>query len=186
MAKPYNLRIQAGTLKGRVISSIPSHIRPTGQRTRETLFNWLTPYIQGAKCLDLFGGSGILSFEALSRGAASSLCLDQDINTIKHIEQHASLFHLDTLKAQKHTLPNPFHIETCFDVVFIDPPFNLLSQDTILTWLQDHIKTHKDTLYYLERPAKEPRHTHWIIHREKKHSQVRFGLYQINSDSEAS
>src|SRR5271156_946176 len=76
-ARQRMLRIIAGQWRGRRFRFPPLEIRPTPDRVRETLFNWLQPRIEGAHCLDLFAGSGALGLEALSRGAASVLFVEQ-------------------------------------------------------------------------------------------------------------
>ena len=85
--KPGRLRIIGGYWRRRLIPvpDIPG-VRPTHDRIRETLFNWLMPYIQGAHCLDLFAGSGILGFEALSRGAKHVSFVDKDTKVIYHLK----------------------------------------------------------------------------------------------------
>ncbi|MGC6403795.1 MAG: 16S rRNA (guanine(966)-N(2))-methyltransferase RsmD [Candidatus Comchoanobacterales bacterium] len=179
MTQNYTIRIQAGSLKGRILTCTTNHVRPTGQRTRETLFNWLTPYIHQAKCLDIFSGTGILAFEAISRGAQSCLCLDRSIQCIEHISQHADLFNCNNLSTQKHLFPNPLTHTEPFDIIFIDPPFNSISQSSIIQWVKEHQHVHSETLIYFERHAREPLDHQWHIHREKKYSNVCFGLYQL-------
>ncbi|MFO1436600.1 MAG: RsmD family RNA methyltransferase [Gammaproteobacteria bacterium] len=78
---PGRVRIIAGQWRGRFVDVADAEaLRPTGARLRETLFNWLAPIIEGARCLDLFAGSGILGLEAASRGAASVTLVDSDAN----------------------------------------------------------------------------------------------------------
>ena len=85
------LRIVGGMWRGRRISfaDIPG-LRPTPDRVRETLFNWLQPFIVGARCLDLFAGSGALGFEAASRGAREVLMLDVNPRAIGQLRQAAA------------------------------------------------------------------------------------------------
>jgi len=101
-------------------------LRPTPDRVRETLFNWLAPYISGARVLDPFTGSGALYLEALSRGASMALALDLNANAIASLRKH-----LDTLKCGQGQLLQSDALRyletqpaTAFDVVFLDPPFN--------------------------------------------------------------
>ena len=90
------IQIIAGHWRGRKISVASSPgLRPTGSRVRETLFNWLAPYINAARCLDLFAGSGILSFEALSRGAKHCTALDNHHEAIKHLTNNRNLIGSD-------------------------------------------------------------------------------------------
>src|SRR5262249_12574557 len=87
---PNKLRIIAGRWRG-VPISFPAHseIRPTPDRVRETLFNWLAPAIVDARCLDLFAGSGALAFEALSRGAREVVCIERDRAVVRHLQDTA-------------------------------------------------------------------------------------------------
>src|SRR5687768_3311404 len=87
---PNQLRIIPGRWRG-VPISFPAHpeIRPTPDRVRETLFNWLQPAIVDARCLDLFAGSGALGFEALSRGAREVVCVERDRDVVRHLHEIA-------------------------------------------------------------------------------------------------
>ncbi|MGB5133433.1 MAG: RsmD family RNA methyltransferase, partial [Steroidobacteraceae bacterium] len=76
--KPNELRIIGGEWRGRRIRFAAPGIRPTPDRVRETLFNWLAPFVEGSRCLDLFAGSGALGLEALSRGAAAATFVESD------------------------------------------------------------------------------------------------------------
>ncbi len=106
-------------------------LRPTPDRVRETLFNWLQPVIHGARCLDLFAGSGALGLEALSRGATEVVMVDCDAQVTaflrRHIENlHAQGAHLVQMDALQYLAADP--PPAAFDIVFLDPPFrhNLL------------------------------------------------------------
>ncbi|CAK0780059.1 Ribosomal RNA small subunit methyltransferase D [Gammaproteobacteria bacterium] len=119
------VRIIGGTLRGRhlVVPNLPG-LRPTPDRVRETLFNWLQPAITGACCLDLFAGSGALGFEAASRGAARVVSLDNSATAIRQLRQQCRHFGLAAVEViQGNALawlggsPEPF------DLVFLDPPF---------------------------------------------------------------
>jgi len=124
------IRIIGGQWRGRklLISEHPE-VRPTPDRVRETLFNWLAPLINGACCLDLFAGSGALGFEALSRGASQVVMIDQSPVVVKCLRTQ-----LNTLKATNARIYQaqiPLHwpvFSTVFDIIFLDPPYreNLL------------------------------------------------------------
>jgi 16S rRNA (guanine966-N2)-methyltransferase len=119
------LRLVGGRHRGRKLK-FPSArgLRPTADRTRETLFNWLAPVINGSVCLDLFAGSGALGFEALSRGARHVTMLEMAMPVFRQLQQNA-----DLLGETEHT--ELLHqSDRQFDVIFIDPPFkeNLLEQ----------------------------------------------------------
>src|SRR5262245_50763453 len=120
------LRIIGGALRGRRWSfpDAPG-LRPTPDRVRETLFNWLAPHIGGMRVLDLFAGSGALAFEALSRGAASALLVEQDRATAANLRATAQRFGLAATRieggdALAFLRVQPAH--SC-DLVFLDPPF---------------------------------------------------------------
>ncbi|MGB9429504.1 MAG: 16S rRNA (guanine(966)-N(2))-methyltransferase RsmD [Gammaproteobacteria bacterium] len=125
-------RIIAGLWRRRRLSfpDLPG-IRPSPDRVRETLFNWLMYRIAGARCLDLFAGSGALGLEALSRGAAGVLFVDRERQVLEALREHLDLLHADggeLLQADALTfLRGPARP---FDIVFLDPPFDstLLAQ----------------------------------------------------------
>ncbi len=124
------VRIIGGQWRGRklVVPSLPD-LRPTPDRVRETLFNWLSPVIAGAYCLDPFAGSGALGFEALSRGAAKVIMIDQSSHVVKILEEQAKLFKTNSAEIYCGKMPEQFKKpDQSFDVVFLDPPFkeNLL------------------------------------------------------------
>lgn len=117
------IRIIGGKWRGRKIS-VPDlpNLRPTPNRVRETLFNWLAPYIENAVCLDPFAGSGALGFEALSRGAAKVVMVDQSIEVIKQLKKQAEL--LKTSEAEVYQARAPQLLKPGkFNIVFLDPPF---------------------------------------------------------------
>jgi 16S rRNA (guanine966-N2)-methyltransferase len=118
-------RIIAGQWRRRRLKFPPAPgIRPSPDRVRETLFNWLMHSITGARCLDLFAGSGALGLEALSRGASNVLFIDQERQVVDALRTH-----LDTLKAdngevmQSEALAFLRTPRQVFDIVFLDPPF---------------------------------------------------------------
>jgi len=119
------LRIIAGRWRGRKFRFPPLDIRPTPDRVRETLFNWLAPRIESAYCLDLFAGSGALGLEALSRGAAEVMFVEQARAAAGAIERLLADWHASggTVLCQEAvgylSAPAPRR----FDVVFLDPPY---------------------------------------------------------------
>jgi 16S rRNA (guanine966-N2)-methyltransferase len=119
------VRIIGGRWRGRKIRFPPAaDIRPSPDRVRETLFNWLAPMIRGARCLDLFAGSGALGFESLSRGAASVVVLDRDPAVVRHLKSLAIELAPDAASVIQADaagwLAGPAEP---FDIVFLDPPF---------------------------------------------------------------
>jgi len=119
------LRIIGGTLRSRKIPfAVDAGVRPTPDRVRETLFNWLQPVIQGARCLDLYSGSGALSFEALSRGGAAVVMVDEDLRVIQQLQKNADLLHANHVQIEwSDALEFLLRKAQPFDVVFLDPPF---------------------------------------------------------------
>ena len=119
------VRIIGGKYRGKKIT-FPDKItlRPTPDRVRETVFNWLMHDIHQAKCLDAFAGSGALGFEAFSRGASQVILLEQDLATYSHLKKIAitlssenlEVIHANTLDYLK-TTPNQY------DIIFLDPPY---------------------------------------------------------------
>src|SRR5512143_2697984 len=123
--QPNQVRIIGGEWRGRKLHFPQSPgIRPTPDRVRVTVFNWLQMHLAGKRCLDLYAGSGALGFEALSRGARETVFLDTDVEAVRHVVQmlqtlrcargHAVRMDARTYLSQP---PEPF------DVVFLDPPF---------------------------------------------------------------
>lgn len=119
------LRIIGGMHRGRILKFIPADgLRPTPDRVRETVFNWLQPVIAGARCLDMFAGSGAMGLEALSRGAAEVVFVESQQATADQIQQH--LHTLDAGNGYVYRQPASDFIRqaaSSFDVVFLDPPY---------------------------------------------------------------
>lgn len=126
-AHPRNaVRIVGGSWRGRKVRFPEGHdIRPSPDRVRETLFNWLAPHIRGARCLDLFAGSGVLGFEALSRGAAAVVLVEQDPVVVRHLGRLAAELApaAATLVVRAEALEWLAGPAQPFDVVFLDPPY---------------------------------------------------------------
>lgn len=134
-----SLRIIGGEWRGRKLNfPEATGLRPTADRVRETLFNWVAPRLTGARCLDLFAGSGALGLEALSRGAAHCDFVDNALCATQAISNH-----LITLSAQErgscHTTNALSFLETAdpYDIIFIDPPFAASLAPTVLTAILD-------------------------------------------------
>jgi 16S rRNA (guanine966-N2)-methyltransferase len=121
-------RIIAGKWRGRKISFDDAEgLRPTTDRIRETVFNWLQPYLSQSRCLDCFAGSGVLGFEALSRGAESVVFLEQNKKTVNNLKKNIDV--LDAVNIELHFVDTLQWLTSLqnnkkkFDVVFLDPPF---------------------------------------------------------------
>lgn len=120
------LRIVAGIWRSRVleIADLPG-LRPTSERIRETLFNWLTPHLAGARCLDLYAGTGALGLEALSRGAAAAIFVEKSPSAVAVLQLNVET--LEAAGADIKVADAVDYLRTAetkqFDIVFLDPPF---------------------------------------------------------------
>lgn len=178
------LRIIGGQWRGRKLDFIAEEgLRPTPDRIRETLFNWLAPDIHGARCADLFAGSGALGLEALSRGAAHCDFVDTSSVALRQLGAH--------LEALGASVAGHCHIGTCasflaeasapYDIVFLDPPF---SQDLVAPTaglLAQRKLLRPNALVYVETAAASPSPAvpgDWILHREKAAGGVAYRLYR--------
>ncbi|STZ56174.1 Ribosomal RNA small subunit methyltransferase D [Moraxella lacunata] len=148
------VRIIGGQFKRRSISFVDADgLRPTPDRLRETLFNWLMADIHDAKVLDVCAGSGVLGFEALSRGASHVVMIEPNptqARTIKHNADILKLTHsqLSIINGTAQTaLPT---LGTPFDIIFIDPPYALDIWHDIISSIIEHGLYHADTLCYIE------------------------------------
>ncbi len=181
------LRIIAGQWRSRQFNfPMAAGLRPTPNRVRETLFNWLAPYVEGAKALDLFAGSGALVLEALSRGAGSALALDLNPAAINSLRSH-----LQTLGCDNGQLLNTDALRyleqqpaTAFDLVFLDPPFNQNLLQAACTLLEEKGWLAADAWIYTESenpPSSLGLPGTWRLHREQKAGQVYYALWQRSS-----
>lgn len=178
------LRIIGGQWRGRKLLFPDSEgLRPTSDRVRETLFNWLAPVIQESNCLDLFSGSGALGLEALSRGAAATTLIDTSPKVCAQLR--GNLEQLDCSKAKVLTedaiawLSKGVSDEKPFDLVFIDPPFNRDLVQTCCQLLEAQDFLEEGAYIYIETELglqfEVP--DNWQLHREKKAGQVAYYLY---------
>jgi len=123
--EPNKVRIIGGRWRSRIVSfARAENVRPTPDRVRETLFNWLGQDLSGRNCLDLFAGSGALGFEALSRGAESVVMVDSNPLVIRSLRNNAArLGAREILLVQDDALEFLGNADARFDVIFIDPPY---------------------------------------------------------------
>lgn len=172
------LRVIGGQWRSRVIEfDAADGVRPTPDRVRQTLFDWLVPVIDGARCLDLYAGSGMLGIEALSRGAAHCSFIDDGLRQCQRIQAA-----LARLKSQDHEVLSQDsasfvrHSAQRYDVVFLDPPYGQGLLEQILPELPRVLKP--VNRIYLEWPQGEPPPLppHFELLREKKAGHVCFGL----------
>jgi len=176
------LRIVAGIWRSRLleIADVPG-LRPTAERIRETVFNWLTPHLAGARCLDLFAGTGALGLEALSRGAAEAVFIETSPTAVRTLQKNIA-----TLEATEVTVRCADAVKYLqdagpdrFDIIFLDPPFaddlhgdlcKLLDESTILA---------ADALVYIEEDRAKPEVVlppGWQTLKTKSAGNVRYSL----------
>ncbi len=177
------LRIIGGEWRGRKLSFLAAQgLRPTTDRVRETVFNWLAPWVPGARCLDLFSGSGALGLEALSRGAAVCEFVDLSAATCRQID-----LHLQTLGAVDRGATHAGGAEQFidhwpgqpFDLVFLDPPFGLGLAQPMLAALHTSTLLQPGALVYLECGGDEnypALPAGWEVIKDKRAGAVRYTL----------
>lgn len=176
------VRIIAGRLRGSklAVPDLPG-LRPTPDRVRETLFNWLAPMIEGARCLDLFAGTGALGIEALSRGADQVTFVERDPrlaaalrDNLARLGQAGGRVECADAAAFLHGTPTPF------DLAFLDPPFADERWEEAATALEAGGWLKPGALIYVEAPADAAPAlpAGWTPHREGRAGGVRYVLYR--------
>ncbi len=180
------LRIIGGEWKRRQLpfASVDG-LRPTPDRVRETLFNWLMWDIQNARVLDLCAGSGALSFEALSRGAHHVLMIEPNHIQAQFLKDNAKLLQAKNCQIQVATAQQTIaHLKDQFDLVFLDPPYSLNLWQELAIAVNPYIKV--NGFIYVEADQDLKRlvlPTTWKQIKETKAGSVRAGLYQkISAD----
>jgi 16S rRNA (guanine966-N2)-methyltransferase len=181
------LRVIGGQWRSRKLS-FPTieGLRPTPDRVRETLFNWLQNSVPGANCLDLFAGSGALGIEALSRGAAHCNFIDINSASCKTLKenlillkcQDGSVSQSDTTQWLKHQIQ--INNADQFDLVFLDPPFNKGLCQPLCEQLTESNLLSTRAYVYVETELNVELITPWRLHREKRSGQVHYRLYQVS------
>jgi 16S rRNA (guanine966-N2)-methyltransferase len=174
------LRIIAGTWRGRKLGFAPvPGVRPTPDRVRETLFNWLAPVVRGARCLDLYAGSGALGLEAASRGASEVVLVDNDALVARTLQEQVRVLNADQVRVA--AVDTGVYLRgpaRPFDVVFLDPPFreqrlpDALQQLEAGGWLADVAWVYLEA----ERELKLPLPSNWELYRSKTAGQVGYHL----------
>lgn len=179
---PGQVRIIAGRLRGSRLP-VPDRpgLRPTPDRVRETLFNWLQSVLPGARALDLFAGVGALGFEAASRGAAGVVMIEHDPALARSLYEQARRLQAEAVRVECADalvwLRRP--PAERFDLVFVDPPFAGELWPAVIAALAPHLAP--GARVYLESPADHapavPRD--WELLRENRTRRVRYALYRV-------
>ncbi len=187
--RPGRLRIVAGNWRSRLleIEDAPG-LRPTSERIRETLFNWLAPQLADARCLDLFAGSGALGLEALSRGAASCVFVENSARVVAALRKNIAA--LDAGGADVHEIDAIEYLkgldEVEFDVVFLDPPFAIDMYADLCRLLVERSLLAESARIYIEESRSTPATVlpeGWRILRTKNSGNVRYSLVSSGNNA---
>ena len=177
------IRLISGQWKGRKLPVREVEgLRPTTDRVKETLFNWLAADVRGSRCLDLFAGSGSLGFEALSRYASHVMMVEMDRGAAQQLAKN-----LQTLQSQQARIVNQDALTVLagpsepFDIIFLDPPFRRDLLDAACQRLEQGGWLSAEALIYIERESEGEAPelpANWLLLKDKQAGQVRYQLYQ--------
>lgn len=186
------LRVIGGDWRGRKLDFIPvDGLRPTPDRVRETLFNWLQSWVPGARCLDLFAGSGALGLEALSRGAESVTFIDSSNLSSQQLRQNLQLLkaqngevvQADVLQWLQQRITD---MEPRYDLVFMDPPYRMDLIQPCCELLEVHNLLAEKAMIYVETESElgSPAvPANWQEYRQKTAGQVSYRLFMRDENS---
>lgn len=180
------VRIIAGRYRGRKIRFPDTQgLRPSPDRVRVTLFNWLMPYLQHAVCLDAFAGSGALGFEACSRGAQHVDFVEQHPALLQSLQHHAGLFGVQQ-RIAIHKEDALRFLERApgerYDIIFLDPPFHAALYAPAIALIEARNLLKAGGLLYIESAQHQSLNTQeWSCLREKKAGQVHYYLFEKNA-----
>jgi 16S rRNA (guanine966-N2)-methyltransferase len=181
-SQPGRLRIVAGNWRSRLLEiANVEGLRPTSERIRETLFNWLSPHIAGARCLDLFAGTGALGLEALSRGAAEVVFVERSARAATTLAHNVQT--LEATAAVVHRGDASDYLrdagDSQFDIVFLDPPFAADMLGDLCRLLQESAVLAGGALVYIEEDRSTPEvelPAGWKTLKSKQAGNVRYSL----------
>lgn len=176
-----SVRIIAGKWRGtRLPVAAVNGLRPSSDRVRETLFNWLQFEIQGLRVLDAFAGTGALGFEAASRGAADVLLIESDPRACAALQASSARLGAERVAVLQADVLSwlSAHPEQQFDLAFVDPPFAADLHKRTLDTLLAHMRS--NSWIYVELPVTDavPSLPGWVCHREGTTRDVRYVLFK--------
>jgi 16S rRNA (guanine966-N2)-methyltransferase len=173
------VRIIAGKWRSRIVKfPAAAQLRPTPDRVRETLFNWLGQTLHGLSCLDLFAGSGALGFEAISRGAARVVMVERDRPVVAGLRESARLLDAEELEiVEGDALAYLKHDGEKFDVAFVDPPY--ASDLAAIAMAKLPSRMNPGARVYVESAAPLALQAPWRALREDRAGTVRYALYEL-------
>ena len=179
-----SIRIIGGKYRGKqLVFPSAQDLRPTPNRVRETLFNWLMHDIRDAVCLDAFAGSGALGFEAYSRSAKKVVLIEKSLTVVPYLTKYVTEFNptkaKDLVVLCKNSLDYIKTSTECFDIIFLDPPFN---SDILKQYIEILENTHKlkdGGLLYVESATDLSLDTeNWTLLKKQRAGQVFYFLFK--------
>jgi 16S rRNA (guanine966-N2)-methyltransferase len=187
-SQPGRLRIVAGIWRSRLleIADVPG-LRPTSSRIRETVFNWLSPRIAGAHCLDLFAGTGALGLEALSRGAAACDFVESSSKAAKTLR--ANIAALESPAARVHESKAQDFLRQAsgrrYEILFLDPPFAADLLPELCRLIEAGSLLTDDARIYVEEDRNQPMFElpeRWQVLKSKETGNVRYSLLEVGNN----
>ena len=180
------VRVIGGQWRGRKLPVAEvDGLRPTSDRARETLFNWLQPMIPGARVLDLCAGTGVLGFEALSRGADQAVLVEMNSRASQELQQTAAMLgaedRVEVVKADARNWLAQGRQQP-FDLIFFDPPYASGLHQDLLDQVADQALLEDDGCLYVETDTSRPEirlPAGWRVHRQKSIGQIRMQLLTV-------
>jgi 16S rRNA (guanine966-N2)-methyltransferase len=173
------VRIGGGTWRSRLLRfpDVPG-LRPTPDRVRQTLFNWLGQELDGLACLDLFSGTGVMGFEALSRGAKDVVMVEKVPHAYKALLENKTLLQADMAKIfNMDALQFLAKNQQAFDIIFLDPPYNQGWLPKLLPQMQQHLSA--DGMLYVEAEFSIQDGEGWRVLKHGKAGNVFFHLLKL-------
>ena len=186
--KSRKVRIISGKHKGAFLSVNDDLVKPTPDRIRETLFNWLSPIIEGSRVLELFGGSGCLSVESVSRGSKSAFYIDSSNKACGAFKDSLVRYRINDIVVkckdsiemiQKRNKEKPF------DVIFLDPPYGQYDLIKIIDTLYDNYWAKDSSRIYLESNECLDKivSSKYQLIRDSKAGNVYYGIVKLTSQN---
>ncbi len=184
------MRVISGEAKGiRLVSPAGSETRPTLDRHKESLFNIINPYLINSRFLDLFSGSGAIGIEALSRGASFCCFVDQNKESVDCIKQNlnhtrlnhkAQVYHQEIINALDQLKSN----NLCFDIVYMDPPYDLIIIPTVLGLLKEYGLLGKQGFVIAEHSSNYTLEgeSDFIVYRVKKYGRTAMSYLEMSEN----
>jgi 16S rRNA (guanine966-N2)-methyltransferase len=173
------IRIIGGEWRSRIVT-FPNQmdLRPTPDRVRETVFNWLGQDLSGKICLDLFAGSGVMGFEAASRGAKQAVMVEADASTFKVLRANADQLQATQVELKSMDAITFINIDSRrFDIIFLDPPYRLGLLPELLPLFATHLA--EGGLVYVESEEFLVSDERWQVLRSKQSGKVCYQLLEL-------